>query len=624
MSYILALISMAGFIIAGVCAVFVLTRNPKERLSRIFFVFSSAVAFYCLSDFLLKITAFVLMARVYSAFALFFWPLILGSLLHFTLVLGKNKKILGRWLGYALIYFPVPLIFYLHAVQGVFFAGFEMSPPANIEILGKYYWVLLVYSNMFFIATLLFAWRAWRRAQEKKEKSQNALVLTGFVLAYAIVTFFEQLLPAFHGHPIIIVPFALLVIVLFFAYAVVRYEMLVVSPATVAQDILRTMPELLIVVDTKRRVILVNQIAMDVFGYSHEEFISLSCHDLYVNKGECEKIHKETTKKGYIKNCQTTILDKNRRPVPVNANISIVKDRFGGEIGRILVFRDISGEQKTIAELEKTRKRMLSILEDTTEARDMAKEGKVEIEKLYEDLKVVDQMKTEFLSMVSHELRTPLTPIKGYSAMLLAGGLGKLSSRQEQVIGVIEREGDHLLELINSILDISRITRGRTLDLIKEPISVKALFEDLVLVMRPQTEEKNINIEIDLPKDIPTIVGDLYKIRRVLTNLLGNAIKFTPEGGSIKLSGEIEGKQIRMCVKDNGIGVDKDKTEKIFDKFYQVDSSYTRKVGGLGLGLAIAQDIVEAHGGKIWVESEGVGRGARFCFTLPVAEEKKA
>ncbi|MFC1637779.1 ATP-binding protein [Candidatus Margulisiibacteriota bacterium] len=238
---------------------------------------------------------------------------------------------------------------------------------------------------------------------------------------------------------------------------------------------------------------------------------------------------------------------------------------------------------------------------------------------LYHDLKVVDRMKTEFLSVISHELRTPLTPIKQVLSMFRQGVFGAFPPDYEKGVKAIERQTDHLLSLIDSILDVARLERGISLELKKEPVSLPVLLEGLKEVERSQLEARKVKLEIGLPGDFPTIMADPAKLRRLLTNLIGNAIKFTPEGGWIKVVGAREGGAVRLEVVDDGVGVDKNNLEKMFDKFYQVDSTYTRAAGGAGLGLAIAREIVEAHGGKIWAESEGTGKGLRICFTLPVA-----
>jgi PAS domain S-box-containing protein len=373
-------------------------------------------------------------------------------------------------------------------------------------------------------------------------------------------------------------PLASLIFILFFTAAMVKYGVLLVTPAYLVQDILRTMPDFLIVTDPQEKVVLVNQNYLNQFGFSANEVVGRKFIDLreHNHANEHEEVESRLVKNGIFKGEQMRLIKKSGERVPVEISASLVRDQYGDEIGRLYICRDISEERRllqqqneTIAELTKTKERMLSILEDTTAARD-------EIKKLYEDLKVVDRMKTEFLSVISHELRTPLTPIKGYSSLLLSEQIGKLTPDQARVVAIIQREGVQLLGLIDSILDITRMTYGRGLMLEKEPTSIRFILADLQAVMQPQWDAREIKFKIDLSEDFPALVGDPGKIRHLLTNLLGNALKFTPKGGYVKVAGFKEDGTVQLQVVDNGIGIAKENLEKVFEKFFQVDSSYTR------------------------------------------------
>jgi signal transduction histidine kinase len=290
-------------------------------------------------------------------------------------------------------------------------------------------------------------------------------------------------------------------------------------------------------------------------------------------------------------------------------NLSILED-----LG--LAKNDLESRIKDIAD---SHRATLHLLRDVGQAREDAEEKAIEIAKLYEDLKVVDKMKTEFLSVVSHELRTPLTPIMAYVSMFLSETLGPLSPEYKKASAVIGRSGEHLLSIIESLLDVSRMERGMITELKREPIALHKLAAEIIEAVQPQAQAREIGLKLDLPDKFPTIIADPIKIERLLANLLGNALRFTPRGGQIAVCGIPQDGNILVQVIDNGIGIAKENQEKIFQKFYQVDSSFTRAVGGMGVGLAVAKEIVEAHGGRIWVESEGEGRGAKFCFTLPIS-----
>jgi signal transduction histidine kinase len=272
------------------------------------------------------------------------------------------------------------------------------------------------------------------------------------------------------------------------------------------------------------------------------------------------------------------------------------------ELEKANAFLETSVAARTTT-LENSRKAILHMMRDLKD--DLTK------------LQVVDKMKTEFLSMVSHELRTPLTPIKGCLSLLSDGKLGTLSPQQKSTIAIMVRQSDHLLSLIDSILDISWIELGKPFPLAKTPIFLKSLIEETVETMRFQLPEQQ-RLSLDIAADLPVIEGDTIKIQRVLTNLIGNAIKFTPADGEIMIRSFPDGNALRTEVIDKGLGLEPKNLDKIFEKFYQVDSSISRAAGGMGLGLSIARELVELHGGKLWAESPGLGKGSKFIFTLPI------
>jgi len=263
---------------------------------------------------------------------------------------------------------------------------------------------------------------------------------------------------------------------------------------------------------------------------------------------------------------------------------------------------------------EDSRQAMQNITEDLIAAKKALEEDMIK-------LKAIDRMKTEFLSMVSHELCSPMTPIKGYLALLLKGDLGKLTPESEKAINILAKQSDHLHTLIDSLLDLSRLELGKPIPAIKEPINMQTIVQDVAAAMELQAEAKKQGLKVKIGKNLPTILGDSTKIKRVLINLIGNAMKFTPQEGKIEIQAFQNDSKIQIEVFDTGIGLSAENLEKIFEKFFQVDSSVTRTAGGMGLGLALAWELVELHGGQLWVESEGLGKGSKFIFTLPIEQK---
>ena len=225
-----------------------------------------------------------------------------------------------------------------------------------------------------------------------------------------------------------------------------------------------------------------------------------------------------------------------------------------------------------------------------------------------------ERMLREFVADVTHELRTPLTSIHGYAETLLADGL-KDQGMAKHFLEIIEKESARMGRLINDLLDLSRIESGRV-RMKREPISLLDIAVSRMEEIRPQAEAKGVKMELQVKGDIPMTVGDEERIGQVITNLLSNAVKFTPPGGTVTVRLTPHGKMLLTEVIDTGPGIPPEQRDKVFDKFYQLSDVHTRQQGGSGLGLSIAKSIVEAHNGRIWVESE-VGQGTTFYFTLP-------
>jgi len=232
----------------------------------------------------------------------------------------------------------------------------------------------------------------------------------------------------------------------------------------------------------------------------------------------------------------------------------------------------------------------------------------------YDNLKELDRMKSEFVSNVSHELRAPLHTISGFVQLLLAGKIEDKAAQQESLKTVF-RQTKQLTSLIDDLLDVSRMEAGH-LDLHKEPVQMHDVVRDVLKELQPLAVQKQITLTDQTTPDLPVVVADGKRLGQVVRNLVHNAVKFTPENGHVAVSGMANPDQLVISVQDDGTGIPTEAMSHLFERFYQVDSSSTRRVGGTGLGLYICRQIVGAHGGTIWVDSEP-GRGSTFRLSLP-------
>ena len=243
-----------------------------------------------------------------------------------------------------------------------------------------------------------------------------------------------------------------------------------------------------------------------------------------------------------------------------------------------------------------------------------------EIEEKGRQLEIASKHKSEFLANMSHELRTPLNAILGYAELILDKIYGDVPEKIQDVLGRLEKNGRHLLGLINDVLDLSKIEAGQ-LTLTLNEYSMKEVVQTVFTSVESLAAEKNLELKITVPPDLAPGKGDEQRIAQVLLNLVGNAIKFTEEG-EVKVEVAASNGTFLVSVSDTGPGLSEADQERIFEEFRQADSSSTRKKGGTGLGLSIARRIIEMHGGRIWVVSS-LGKGSTFRFTLPVRVERQ-
>lgn len=307
----------------------------------------------------------------------------------------------------------------------------------------------------------------------------------------------------------------------------------------------------------------------------------------------------------------------------VRTELSTPLLREGEPIGVILIRRTevCPFTEKQIALLQTFADQAVIAIENVRLFQEIQNKNR-QLEVANERLQELDRLKSDFVANVSHELRTPLTAIKGAIDLLLREVAGPLNEKQTHYLARVRSNTHRLAGLINDVLDLSRIEEGK-IDLQAERVSLAGLVHEVVETLKPLATEKEIVIRATIPESSLLVWADRDKITQILTNLIGNAVKFISTGGRVAVSAIIDGEWVRVSVADNGPGIPLEEKDRVFDKFYQVAEVGGAKPKGTGLGLAISKALVELHGGKIWLESE-LNRGSTFHFTLPISGSRQA
>ena len=277
------------------------------------------------------------------------------------------------------------------------------------------------------------------------------------------------------------------------------------------------------------------------------------------------------------------------------------------------------------ADLKQEKTALLKTRERLTTEIGERKRTAQDLERARDAAEASNRAKSEFLANMGHELRTPLNHILGFTELVVDKKIGGLNAEQEDFLKEVLQSGRHLLALVNGVLDLSKVEVGR-MELSLSRVFLRLLMENTLMMVKEKTLKQRIELIAHIPDQPDSFPGDESKLKQVLYNLLANALKFTPEGGTIQVRAALENgfsggdKGLRFSVIDSGIGLDPGDLDRIFRPFEQADNSISRRFQGAGLGLALSRKLVELHGGRIWAESEGEGKGSAFHFVVPFPE----
>lgn len=375
------------------------------------------------------------------------------------------------------------------------------------------------------------------------------------------------------------------------------------------RKLLEAAPDAILEVNSEGQIVLINQVAETMFGYSRDELLGMTVESL-VPAAMRSKHHRHRA--SYTAAPQARPMGaglelkaqrKDGSLFPVEITLS--PNWTDGALHVIALIRDISERKESQDRLRAIQERYAAQLFAANQ----------QLEARNEEAEQANRLKSEFLASMSHELRTPLHTIIGFSELLAEELEGPLNPKQKRFLGHILQDARHLLQLINEVLDISKIEAGR-LELQREAFDFSACLNEVLAGIQSQASAKNIRIE-NRNTFADLLFADRVRMKEVLYNLLSNAIKFTPNGGLVWVESAADESFLRVTVADTGIGISPEEQAAIFEKFYQVGNTTSGVREGTGLGLPITKNLVELHGGRIWVESQP-GQGSKFTVVIPL------
>jgi PAS domain S-box-containing protein len=572
--------------------------SGRDKPDRVFGLMALAMAVSGFWEFMLHGAPTLELARrwatVYAS-----WPISLSLGFAFSLYIAEIRKPLFTILFVFNVCFGV--VATVASVSATWFMPYASTVwgflPDMISVAGRNRMLLGVvagYGMVVGSGMPLIVFLHYRR-QTGKRRSWALLLFVGTMFPQ-IGGPLGQILPRILQTPIPpITNIFLLLMLILVAIGIRRYQLYSVDPKTATEEIVQTMTDGLLIVDSIGAIRYVNRAAIEILDLPESAIINRSVEEVIPQP----EVH------GWLKLLQEGL------PV-VAAELSTTV--HGGDR------RVVSLSSAPLTGLANEHRGAVCVLSDVTERSVMIES----LRQAQSESDRANRAKSEFLAHMSHELRTPLNHIIGFSQLLEGERMGPLNDAQREHLGYVVSSGEHLLSLISDVLDVSKIEAGR-MELDLAPVAVHDILDSAVISVSGQAAEKSITVTVLCDDEFRDLVADGTKLRQMLFNLMSNAVKFTPRGGSIEVVArrtEIDGtNMMELSVADTGIGIDPAELEQVFRPFEQVGPRRSTSVEGTGLGLSLTRSLAELHGGQVRAESAGAGKGSRFTIVIPIQHQ---
>jgi PAS domain S-box-containing protein len=608
----IAYISLISSIICLGLAFFVYYSNTKSKENIIFSIFLILLSIWTFAEFMYIRAPSADVAARWIQLVSLIWTYVIAILFHFVLIYTQQKRILRKKITYVLIYLPAVIFSAIDVFTKLItgppvkeFWGYTNSMPATIVNYLVSSWAFILG-----IGVLIIVIWSYFHANDMRSKLRNKYMLMGLFFPVTLGLLTETILPlVFDTRIPDFLSISMVICCMIIAYATWKYKIFMLTIEAAAKSILSSIPDSIILIDLEGNIVTVNDVVRDVTGYRKEDLENKVVSILFAADMNFHKLmffmktHNNTDIAAQFKIADGTT-------IPVSVSISEILDKRLILRGYVLVCRDISNRKQAEEDLQRLNS---SLMEKDSEISSINSE----LEKVNKQLKDLDAKKDEFISLAAHELKTPLTSIRGFAQILQEQNLILDRNKSMHYLNLIESNTDTLYQLVTDIVDSSRLSLGK-LTLNIEEVDVNSIYQEISENLIMLIKNKNLTPDFNIDNNLPKIRADAARTMQVLRNFISNSIKFT-SSGSIKLKIYRLGNYVCFEVSDTGQGIPDENKPMIFSKFYQVDSSMTRKTGGSGLGLSICKGLVEGMNGKIWFDSM-VGIGSTFYFTLPIVQ----